>query len=172
MRLSMAVNKGNPIVATISGPGYLGAHVNMSDRLKDNEDKKIVRLVGMETRETETIQLTWPSVELKLGDVVELRILPEGEGDEPAEVRESSASPDNLFSTSEMANELVQAVSEFEERVGKLLEKSQQLEPADEHNKFARAWVRVVWELGQNLLSPAHRRHKELIPETLKNELL
>jgi hypothetical protein len=171
MRLSMAVNRGNPIVATISGPGYLSAHLNMSDRPKDNENKKTVVLVGMETRETETVQLKWPSIELKIGDVVELRILQEGDGDEPAEIRRSSESPDNLFSTSEMASELVRAVSEFEERLGKLLEKSRQLESVDEQKKFARAWGNVVWELGQNLLSPVYRRHKELIPEALKNEL-
>jgi hypothetical protein len=172
MRLSMAVNKGNPIVATIAGPGYLDAHLNMGDRPKHDEDKKIVRLVGMETRETETVVLEWPSVDLKIGDVVELRVLPEGEGDEPTEIRRSSESPDNLFSTSEMANELVRTVSEFEERIGKLIEKSQQLEPSDEHKKFARAWGRVVWALGQSLLSPVYRRHKELIPDELKHELL
>src|SRR5229473_8486432 len=172
MRLSMAVNKSNPIIARIAGPGYLSAHLNMSDRPKDNDDKKTVRLVGMETRETETVHLNWPRVELKIGDVVELGILPEGEGDEPTEVRRSSESPDNLFSNSEMAKDLIRAVSEFEKRVDKLLEKSEELEPSDEHKKFARAWGSVVWELGQNLLSPVYRRHKELIPAALKNELL
>ncbi len=172
MRLSMAVNKSNPIIARIAGPGYLSAHLNMSDRPKDNDDKKTVRLVGMETRETETVHLNWPRVELKIGDVVELGILPEGEGDEPTEVRRSSESPDNLFSNSEMAKDLIRAVSEFERRVDKLLEKSEELEPSDEHKKFARAWGSVVWELGQNLLSPVYRRHKELIPEALKGEIL
>jgi hypothetical protein len=172
MRLSMAVNKSNPIVARIAGPGYLSAHLNMSDRPKDNDEKKTVRLVGIETRETETVHLNWPSVELKIGDVVELGILPEGEGNEPTEVRRSSESPDNLFSNSEMAKELIRAVSDFEKQVGKLLEKSKELEPADEHKKFASAWGSVVWELGQNLLSPVYRRQKELIPEALKGELL
>jgi len=49
MRLSMAVNNGNPMIASVAGPGYLNAHLNMSDRPKDNEDKKSVRLDGMET---------------------------------------------------------------------------------------------------------------------------
>jgi hypothetical protein len=172
MRLSMAVNKRNPIIARIAGPGYLSAHLNMSDRPKDNDDIKTVELVGMETRETETVHLNWPRVELKIGDVVELGILPEGEGDEPTEFRRSSESPDNLFSNSEIAKDLIRAVSEFEKRIGKLLEKSRELEPSDEHKKFAVAWGTVVWELGQNLLSPVYRRHKELIPEALKGEIL
>jgi hypothetical protein len=172
MRLSMAVNGGNPIVASVPRPGYLSAHLNMSDRPKDNERKKDVRLVGMETGETETVHLKWPNVELKVGDVVELQILPEGEGNEPSEIRKSSESPYNLFSNAELAKELLQAVSDFEGRLSKLLEKSEELEPADEHKKFTRAWGSVVWELGQNLLHPVYRRHKELIPEALKNELL
>jgi hypothetical protein len=52
------------------------------------------------------------------------------------------------------------------------LRKSKELEPADEHKKFALAWGSVIWELGQNLLQPVYRRHKEFIPEALKNELL
>ena len=172
MRLSMAVNGSSPIVASLSHPGYLSAHLNMSDRPKDNERESNVRLDGMETRETETLHLKWPSAELKVGDVVELRVLPEGEGNEPSEIRRSSESPNNLFSNAELAKEVLRAVSEFEARLSKLLEKSKELEPADEHKKFALAWGSVVWELGQNLLHPVYRRHGELVPVALRNELL
>jgi hypothetical protein len=144
----------------------------MADRPKDNEDKKSVRLDGMETKETETIHRKWPSIELRVGDVVELRVLPDGEGSEPSEVRNSSESPYNLFSNLELAKELLQAVSQFEEKLMKLSEKSKKLEPADEHKNFTLALGRVVWELGQDLLHPVYRRHKELIPEALKGELL
>ena len=82
----------------------------MSDRPKDNE-RKTIRLDGNETREAETVHLKWPSVELKVGDVVELRVLPDGEGNEPSEVRSSSKSPYSLFSNAELAKELLQAVS-------------------------------------------------------------
>src|SRR5438552_13121801 len=34
MRLSLSVNGAAPIVASLSGPGYLSAHLNMSDRPK------------------------------------------------------------------------------------------------------------------------------------------
>jgi hypothetical protein len=172
MRLSMAVNGGNPIVASLPHPGYLSAHLNMSDRPKDNEHKKTIRLAGNETRETETVHLKWPSIELEVGDVVELRVLPEGEGNEPSEARTSSKSPYNLFSNAELAKELLQVVSEFEQRLSKLVEKSEEVEPADEQKKFTLAWASIVWELGQTLLHPVYRRHKELIPEALKNELL
>ena len=83
----------------------------MSDRPKDNERKKEVRLVGIETGETETVHLKWPNVELKVGDVVERRSA-EGKGNEPSEIRKSSESPYNLFSNAELAKELLQAVSE------------------------------------------------------------
>jgi hypothetical protein len=131
-----------------------------------------VRIDGSETGEAETIHLKWPTVDLKVGDVVELRVLPDGEGNEPSEIRRSSESPYNLFSSAELAKELLQAVSEFEGRLSQLLQKSEELEPADEHKKFTRAWGSVVWEVGQNLLYPVYRRHKALIPAELKNELL
>jgi hypothetical protein len=144
----------------------------MSDRPKGHEDEKNLCLHGIETRETETLHWKWPSVKLKVGDVVELRVLPEGEGNEPSEIRRSSESPNNLFSNVELAKQVLRAVAEFEERLSKLLEKSEELEPADEHKKFTRAWGGVVYELGQSLLHPVYRRHKEFIPGTLKNELL
>jgi hypothetical protein len=172
MRLYMAVNGGNSVVASLAVPGYLSAHLNMSDRPKENERKMTVRLAGTETGETETVHLKWPGVELKVGDVVELRVLPDGEGNEPSEISRSSKSPYNLFSNAELAKELLQTVSEFEQRLSALLEKSKELEPADEHKKFTRAWGSIVWELGQNLLQPVYRRHKELIPEAMKGELL
>jgi hypothetical protein len=172
MRLSMAVNGGNPVVGSLPHPGYLSAELKMSDRPKDNQRKNTITLAGSETRETETVWLKWPSVELKVGDVVELRVLPDGQGNEPSQVRKSSESPYNLFSNAELAKELLQAVSEFEERLRKLLEKSEELEPADEHRKFVLAWSSAGWELGRNLIDPIYRRHKELIPEAQKNELL
>ena len=101
-----------------------------------------------------------------------VRVMHDGEGNEPSEVSRSSGSPYNLFSNAALAKELLHAVSEFEERLSKLLEKSEEMEPPDDHEKFTRAWGSVVWELGQNLLHPVYRRHKELIPKELKNELL
>ena len=171
MRLSMRVNGGTPVVAAMTASGYLSAHLNMNDRPK-NESQRRVRIEGIKTGETESIYLKWPSVDLNVGDVVELQLLPEGTGDEPIETRISSEAPNNLFSRPELAKELILAVSEFESRVSTLLEKSKSLEPAEEHKKFARAWGEVLWQIGQSLLYPTYRRHKDLVPEELKNEIL
>jgi len=172
MRISLSVNGAAPVIASLPGPGYLSAHLNMSDRPKEGEHSKKVSIVGIETRETETVRLKWPTFELKTGDVVELRVLPDGEGDKPSENRKSSESPYNLFSSTELAKELPQAVSEFERRLTELRCKSEEMEPADEHKNFTAANGTVAWELGQNFLYPVYRRHKELIPEELKGELL
>ena len=172
MLLSMYVNGATPILASLPGPGYLSAHLTMCDRPKESNYGKEVSIAGTATGETESTRLRWPKVDLKVGDVVELRVLPDGEGNEPIEIRKSSESQYNLFFRTELAEELVQAVLEFEKRLNTLLQNSKELEPAEEHAKFTRAWGSIVWELGQNLLYPVYRRHKTLIPEELKGELL
>lgn len=172
MRLSMAVNGGTPVVASLPCAGYLSAHINLSDRPQDNEREKTARIAGIETRESETVHLKWPTVDLEIGDVVELRLLPDGVGDEPSEIRKSSESPYNLFSSTELAKALVNAVSDFEQRLSEIAEKSKALESPEEHKKFTKAWGSTIWELGQNLLFPVYRRHKELIPQELKGEIL
>ena len=116
--------------------------------------------------------MSWPTADLNVGDVVELRILPDGEGDTPSEVRRSSESPSNLFSNTDLAKELLQIVYDFEVRLGELLSKSEKVELPDENKKFGRAVVGVTYEIGELLLSPVYRRHKELIPDKLKGELL
>lgn len=53
-----------------------------------------------------------------------------------------------------------------------LLEKSEKIELPDEYKKFQRAVGNVLYEHGASLLYPIYRRHKQLIPESLKGELL
>ena len=53
-----------------------------------------------------------------------------------------------------------------------LLPKSEKAESGEEHKKFKLAVGAVVYELGQQLLYPVFRRHKELVPEEFKGELL
>ena len=103
---------------------------------------------------------------------MEVRILPEGEGDTPSERKVSSEAPSNLFSSKELATDLLRSVSEFEQELMRLLEKARQMESAEDCKKFERACGSVIFELGENLLYPVYRRHKELIPENLKRELL
>src|SRR2546425_12408611 len=97
MRLSLSVNGAHPVIASVSGPGFLSAHLNIHDRPKEDDHSIKVRISGHQTAETETISMSWPTTDLNVGDVVGLRILPDGEGDAPLKVRRSSESPSNLF---------------------------------------------------------------------------
>ena len=172
MRLSLKIN-GNPrAVAAVNGPGYLNAHLNMHVRPKDNDYSKIVRLVGSRTLETETVQLNWPNFDLQEGDTVELHLLNDGESDPPTEIRRSTESPKNLFSSVELASEVLSGVSAFERQLMQILEKSKNTESVEEHKRFARATGEVLAQLGENLLYPIYRRHKQLVPNELKGELL
>jgi len=172
MRLSLKVNGTPRVVAAVNGPGYLSAHLNLHDRPKENDHSKTVRVVGFETLETETVRLEWPEFDLQVGDVAELNLLNDGEGDPPSSVRKSSESPQNLFSRPDLAKEVLSVVSEFESRLMQALDKSKTIESAEEHRRFALAVGRVVVGLGDSLLSPIYRRHKELVPDHIKGELL
>src|SRR6266850_1623718 len=172
MRLSLSVNGSSRFVASLPGPGYLNAHLNMHNRPKENDRSTQVQLVATDTAETETVHLEWPEVQLKVGDLVQLEILPDGEGDPPSEVRRSSEAPSNLLTNTKLAKELLDIVLKFEARLMKLLSQSEKAEPADEHKKFKWAVGAILWELGVHLLYPVYRRHKDLIPDDLKGELL
>lgn len=172
MRLSVCVNGASVVVASLSGPGYLSAHLNIEDRPKENGQSKNVRVVGIATGETETVHYRWPPYDLKTGDVVELRILPEGKGDAPGSVQTSSQPALSLLSNANLAKELLQIVSDFESRLMQLQTKSGNTEPAEEHKKFTGAIGAVLVELGNRLLYPVYRRHKGLVPDELKGELL
>lgn len=82
-----------------------------------------------------------------------LSLLNDGAGDPPSTVRRSSESPQNLFSHPELAPR-------------------HSYESADEHKRFALAVGYVSAQLRDSLLSPIYRRHKELVPDGLKGELL
>ena len=53
-----------------------------------------------------------------------------------------------------------------------LVGKSEATESAEEHKTFTTAVGRVLCELGDSLLYPVYRRHKELAPMIFKGELL
>jgi hypothetical protein len=172
MRLSLSVNGMSRYVAASLDPGYLSAHLNIRDRPKEGDRSANVRVEGIQTKDTETISLKWPTVELKDGDIVEVRILPEGEGDVPIEIRRSSESPPNLLANTELAKNVLKAVSDFEKRLMELLSKSEKTESPEEHKKFARAIGGALQEHGAQLLYPIYRRHRELVPAELKGEIL
>ena len=117
--------------------------------------------------------MTWPARDLKVGDVVELTILPDhGFSDPPAEVKKSSEAPNNLFSNAELAKEVFDTVRDFDSRLMQLLSKSERSEPPEEHRRVRLEIGAVLYELGEHLLYPIFRRHKHLIPEEMKAELL
>jgi len=172
MRLSLTVNGTQRTLAAVSGSGFLNVHLNLHDRPKENDHSKVVRVVGTQTLETETIGFEWPPVELNMGDSIEIRLLGDGEGDAPSEIRRSSESPRNLFSRPELAEQLLALVSEFDSRLMQLVDKSEQMQTEEEHRRFTSAVGRVSYEVGESFLYPIYRRHPELIPEGLKGELL
>lgn len=171
--MSLSINDSHRLTASFQGPGYLSAHLNMSDRPKEGEISRRVCLRAFDTsNQTETVALDWPALDLEVGDVVELQILPEGEGDPPTETRRSSEAPGNLLSSSELAKQVLQAVSEFDAHLMNLLARAEATEPSDEYQKFRSAIGYVFAETGERLVTPIHRRHQELIPEALRGELL
>lgn len=172
MRLGLKINGIPRVVAAVSGPGYLSAHLNMAERPKENDYSKTVRLAGTQTLETETVHLHWSTLELQVGDRVELQVMDDGEGNPPEKVRRSSEDPRNLFSEPALAREMTELASDFESRLLRLLDKSKEQESADEHGKLTTAVGYVIYEIGNQLLYPIYRRHKELIPDELKGDLL
>lgn len=172
MRLSLKVNGNSRVVASVNGPGYLSAHLNLHDRPKEGDYSKTVQIAGIQTMETETVYLDWPKLDLQVGDAVEIRLLEDGEGDTPSAVRRSSESPRNLFSRPDLAKELVALVSDFEARLMQLVDRTEKTESAKEHKTFATAVGRVLTEVADAFLYPVYRRHKELVPDELKGELL
>jgi len=111
--------------------------------------------------------------DLKVGDVVEITVLADdGFNDQPAEIKKSSEDTNNLFSNAELAKEVFDTVQDFDSRLMQLISKSERIEPPDEHHKVKREIGAVLYELGEHLLYPIFRRHKNLIPEEMKGELL
>jgi hypothetical protein len=166
MRFSVSVNGVARFIASLSGPGYLHAYLNMRDRPAEGDYSKTLRVSGSETHEAETIRLEWPTIDLVVDDAVEVRILPEGEGDAPIETRKSSESPSNLFTNPDLAKELLDLVSDYENRLMALVDESEKSEPAEEHKKLTKAVGAVLYQTGERLLYPIYRRHKELIPDS------
>lgn len=150
----------------------MNAHLNMRNRPKDQDFGTELQVDAIDTSEgSENERMNWETINLSVGDVVELRILEDGPGDPPAEQRKSSEDPRNLLTQYELAKEVVDVVADCDRRLWELAEKAQESEPSDEYEKFHRAVGRVIYVHGA-LLYPIYRRHKGLIPKELEGELL
>jgi hypothetical protein len=171
--MSLSINGTRRVTASLAGAGYLSAHLNMRDRPKEGTVSSQVRFSAQDTsNETETVSLEWPEIDLEIGDAVELRILPDGDGDPPSKIGKSSEAPSNLFSNVDLARDLLQSFSEFNERLMHVLSRSEKAEPPDEHKKFTQALAYVLAEIGFRFVYPVYRRHKELVPDSMKGEIL
>ena len=173
MRIRVSVNSREQYVASLPGAGYLSAHLNLSNRPKSAEQKRSLRVEGYDTSvDSETVSQSWQKIELALGDVVELSLLEEGNGTQPALTRRTSESPSNLFECGDLASEALGVGREFESALFALLRKAEAVEPDDEAKKVRRAVAHLISALGDHLYSPIWRRHPELVPEEMKGELL
>ncbi|MDR7152472.1 hypothetical protein J2W49_004448 [Hydrogenophaga palleronii] len=131
-----------------------------------------MNLVAIETHEEESIYLDWPTVVLAEGDIVTLKLLPDGETSEPVSTRAGSESPENLLTDVLLAQELVSACARFDTDLLAILSKAKTAEPPEEHAKLLRTVADVAAHLGDKVLYPVYRRHPSLIPEQLRGEIL
>lgn len=172
MRIAAFVNGTHLCTAGLSGKGYLGAHLNLALRETEDASERLLRLTGIETRETESTYVDWPSAALKPGDEVTLQLLETGETTEPTSVRPGSAAPTNLLSSEQLAADLLSSCSDFEARLHDVLAKAKANESAAEYEKLLRAIGEISAALGETLLYPVYRRHASLVPEQLRGEIL
>lgn len=171
MRIGLTLNCVAQFVASIPAPGYLSAHLNLSEH--PGETRRKLRIVGYDTSSaTENVSLQWPTVELALGDVVQLTVLEEGEGSPPASIRRTSEDPGNLFSSKELAAEAIAIGMEFQGKIVDFLHKAQDAEAAEEAKKIRLAVGHLLAALGEHLYSPTWRRHPGLVPPEMQGKLL
>lgn len=173
MRIKVSVNAEEKYTASLSGSGYLGAHLNLSNRPKQGKKERKIQVMGHDTSsDNETISLSWPEIKLNTGDSVEIKLLEDGEGNAPVTKRSTSEHSSNLFSNAKLAEEALLAGRKFESEILEILKKATSIESDEETNKIRRSIGHLLAALGDHLYSPIWRRHPELIPDALKGELL
>lgn len=172
MRIKAHVNGAPVCLAALDGDGYLSAHLNLSHRTTSEPSERVLRLVGIETNETESVYLEWPQVELQEGDVVSLQLGAEGEATSPASRRTSSESPSNLPLEAALATDLLTTCGKFEAELQAILTRAKAAEASEGYEKLLRAVAHVASELGERLLYPVYRAHPSLVPEQLRGEIL
>lgn len=173
MRIRLTVNSKEQYVASVPGPGHLGAHINLSARPTADDAKRKVHVVGYDNSVgTESVTLSWPEIELAPGDVVEVAVLEEGQGSPPVSTRKSSQNPANLFSNVDLAAEAMALGVEFEQKLLAFLRKAEAAEAADEAKKVRLATGYLLSSLGDYLYSPIWRRHPSLVPPEMHGHSL
>ncbi len=164
MRLSVSVNDGPVIRASLVADGWLGAHVSLSQGMKSEEPTNRVWLCSTDTSDEPNSQhSTWDAVALNVGDKVQIEVLPDGESDPPSGFIRTSDSPTNLFSDVEQARLLLAAIKTCDAALSDVADRARGAEPDDEFRKIARAIGSVLVEIDQQLISPTLSRHPELL---------
>ena len=59
MRLSLAVSGTTRSVAALQGPGFLNAHINLSDHPKESQRSNTVRIQASQAAETESMSVLY-----------------------------------------------------------------------------------------------------------------
>lgn len=112
MRIEASVNGEVACTAGLSTSGYLSAHLNTEvNRANSNN---VLRVVGIETHDAESVHLQWPVKCVGEGDVVTIRLLPEGLTSPPSSRQLSSEASSHLFADTALASRVLAACATFE----------------------------------------------------------
>lgn len=172
MRIQALLYDQPVCTAGLDTRGFLSAHLNIEVRYSEPDAQNVLRLVGIETHKTESVHIDWPVVNVKEGDVVTLKLLPDGRSTEPVQMKRSSEAPSNLLTNTGLASRILAVCSAFETQLEELLAESVSLEPSNEVAKIHRAYAEVAASLGAHLVYPIYRSHASLIPPELQGEVL
>ncbi|MDE3201963.1 MAG: hypothetical protein KGN79_13695 [Acidobacteriota bacterium] len=170
MRLQVSINNEVPVRASLQAQGWLSAQLNLSSH--DNDGGRLsVRAIDSSDEPNSTHSI-WELGTLSIGDSVQIQILNDGEADPPTAVRRTSDSPKNLFTSVDLARELLTAISICDKELSRVLESSRSTEPKDEFQKIAEAMSSIIVDLDLRLIQPTLRRHPELIAEAREMKLI
>jgi len=173
MRLALKVNDRNPIRASLQSNGYLSANLNLTKEPEREEATGRVWLQAIdESEEPNSVSSDWEGGALSVGDKVEILVLSDGDADPPTEIRRSSESPKNLFSSMEQARMLLSAISSCDKELMGIIDRARESEPPDEFRKIARSIGGIIYDLDRCLISPTLRRHPELFVEAKELKLI
>ena len=172
MRLQVSINDGLPVRASLQGQGWLSVHLNLSsDDAEDGSSRLWAQAIDKTDEPNATIS-TWDIGNPAVGDTASIRVLSDGEADPPNEVKQTSESPNNLFSNIDQARQLLSTISACDKELMAILERSKAVEPDHEFNKIARAIGEILSDLDRYLIQPTLRRHPELLRDAQEKGLM
>jgi len=165
MRLSVSVNDQPAVTGSLTTTGWLAAHAIVTNDESDEQSNRVWINAIDTSEEPNTTHIDWEAGPLAVGDIVEIKILPDGEVERPTNVRRTSESPRNLFSSIEKARLLLAAIKTCDDVLMSVLDGANGIEPPDELKKIQLALMSVSVEMDRQLISPTLRRHPELLAE-------